>query len=175
MTTTNTATNIKPITLDEVLEAMPAGKEMTIAAICEAVSRSRGSGTMASEILICLECANHAHEEGREVQIREAVELAHRLYLRPIVPGLGATYSIGSDRYACTVIAVSPSAHKITTRDDRAIRTDSNGMSEAQSYRYERDPDGALRTFYRNSKGGYGQRGGRLYLGARRSYYDYSF
>jgi hypothetical protein len=90
---------------------------------------------------------------------------------------MGATRGIGSDRTACTVVAVSKNGHKITTRDDRATRTDNNGMSECQEYRYERDPGGAEHTWYRDSAGKYGNktRGGRLGLGHRRSYHDYSF
>lgn len=94
-----------------------------------------------------------------------------------VVVGMGATYNVGSDRFACTVIKVSPSGHLITVRDDIAIRTDTNGMSDCQEYRYERDPAGTTRTFYRDSKGNYGNKtkGGRLSLGVRRAYRDFSF
>lgn len=115
---------------------------------------------------------------GREVIVLPYDKLdGVRRYYRSIVVGMGATYSIGSDRYACTVIAVSTSGLKVTTRDDKATRTDENGMSECQTYSYERDPSGVERTWYRDSKGNYGNktRGGRLGLGARRAYHDYSF
>lgn len=42
-------------------------------------------------------------------------------YQRTVMPtvGMGATYSIGSDSYPCTVVAVSKTGHKITlARDD---------------------------------------------------------
>lgn len=54
-------------------------------------------------------------------------------------------------------------------------RTDDNGMSECQSYRYEPDPAGAEHVFYRNQRGGYQGHGTRLALGTRSAYHDYSF
>ena len=94
----------------------------------------------------------------------------------PIFPyeGMPATCTSNSDRYPCTVYRVSKSAAKIVVRGDKAIRTDSNGMSEDQEYRFEPDPEGDLRTFWR-SGAGYGKRGSVLILGVRRAYYDYSF
>lgn len=165
--------------LDSVLEAMSPGVEMTLAEVHGAHWRETGYRTTEDEVRACLERLNHLHAEGREVQIRGQAR-ARQTYMRPIVPGMGATYRVGSDRYACTVVAVSPSGHKVTTRDDTAIRTDSNGMSESQEYRYERDPNGTVRDFYRDSRGRYGNktRGGSLGLGHRsayHAYHDYSF
>ncbi len=88
--------------------------------------------------------------------------------------GMGCTICFYTDLRAGTVIAVSPSGNKVTVREDKAIRTDDNGMSECQSYRYEPDPNGSVRTFYRNAQGGYGK-GPRLGLGYRNAYFDYSF
>lgn len=59
--------------------------------------------------------------------------------------GMGATHVMHSDRHAYTVIAVSPTGKRCIVQRDKAIRTDQNGMSDAQSYRFEADPQGALR------------------------------
>ena len=91
--------------------------------------------------------------------------------------GDGATLIYYTDRAAATVIAVSPTGSKVTVQEDRAIRTDKNGMSDQQTYRYERDPAGRVHVFHRNGRGGYGGRGRgvRLSIGARNSYHDYTF
>jgi hypothetical protein len=41
----------------------------------------------------------------------------------------------------------------VEVREDRAIRTDSNGLSESQTYTYEPNPNGA-RHWFRRSKNG---------------------
>jgi hypothetical protein len=164
--------------LDHVLDCMIPDLEMTLVSVHESFTRSTMYKVTPAEILACLERLNYLHEEGREVEItvENAAEQRH-LYRRPLVPGMGATYSIGSDRYACTIVAVSASKNRIVVRCDKAIRTDGNGMSESQSYRYERDPAGRETTWYRDSAGRYGnkRRGGRLTPGVRAAYHDYSF
>jgi hypothetical protein len=80
-----------------------------------------------------------------------------------------------TDRKPATVIAVSPTAAKVTVREDKATRTDGNGMSESQSYTYERDPVGALHVFHRQANGTYRSPGKCLVLGARHCYHDYSY
>ena len=80
-----------------------------------------------------------------------------------------------TDRHAATVIAVSLTGRKVTVREDRAIRTDSNGMSDQQAYRYLEDPNGQVHVFYRDASGHYKARGRYLTLGQRSSYHDYSF
>jgi hypothetical protein len=69
--------------------------------------------------------------------------------------GEGATICHWTDRMACTVIDVSKSGATITLQADIVRRTDQNGMSDAQSYAYEPNPEG--RTFKarrtRNGKG----------------------
>jgi hypothetical protein len=94
----------------------------------------------------------------------------------PVKPQIGqeATRYVGSDRYACTVIDVTPSGKTVYVQDDTAIRTDNNGQSEYQEYRYERNPAGTFTTF-RLTKSGWRTRGQRLFIGERDHYYDYSF
>jgi hypothetical protein len=94
--------------------------------------------------------------------------------------GMGATVLYWTDRRAATVIEVSASGRQITVQYDKATRTDNHGMSDAQSYEYEADPNGATRVFTKRKNGqwiakGDSLRGQRLGLGYRRHYYDYSF
>lgn len=95
--------------------------------------------------------------------------------------GMGATVLMWTDRHAATIVeVVSPT--KIRVREDKAIRTDSNGMSESQSYRYEPGPETCVpRTFTLRKNGawvrlGEPMKGGlRLAVGHRSTYHDYSF
>lgn len=98
---------------------------------------------------------------------REAIEP------RPSV-GMAATLCYVTDRVACTVVAVSATRRKITVREDRATRTDANGMSECQSYEYEPDPNGREHTFFLRGER-YADDGRSVVLGRRRSYHDYSY
>jgi hypothetical protein len=95
--------------------------------------------------------------------------------------GMGATELFWTDRHAATVIEVSASGKSIKVQSDKAIRTDNQGMSDAQSYRYEPNPNGAISVYTLRKNGqwvlkGDPLRGGqRLGLGYRRHYHDYSF
>lgn len=80
-----------------------------------------------------------------------------------------------TDRHPGTIIAISPTNAKLTVRQDKATRTDENGMSDQQSYTYSEDPDGEIRTFWRQGNGEYKCGGVRLHIGVRREYLDYSF
>lgn len=80
-----------------------------------------------------------------------------------------------TDRKAATVVAVSPTGARVTVREDKATRTDQNGMSDSQNYSYERDQNGTTHTFHRQGNGAYRSAGKSLALGVRRSYHDYSF
>ena len=95
----------------------------------------------------------------------------------PII-GEGATVAIGSDRHACTVIFASPT--RIVVQRDIPTRIDTNGVSESQTYTYERNPTGPTYTFSKRQNGRWGEvgtRGGgvRLAIGHRSEYYDFSF
>lgn len=92
--------------------------------------------------------------------------------------GMGCTIGIGSDSYAGTITFISPSGHKLTVQNDKATRTDNNGMSEQQEYQYERNPLGRTMNFTRRKNGGYRGVGGNSYylvLGRRRQYQDPSY
>jgi hypothetical protein len=98
----------------------------------------------------------------------------------PLEPkvGMGATLLMWSDRKAMTVVEVK-SKKTIRLTYDKAIRTDTNGMSDSQSYRYEQDERGiplqaTLRKDGRWRISGY-KTGGVIVLGERDAYHDYSF
>jgi hypothetical protein len=91
--------------------------------------------------------------------------------------GDGMTVCFWSDRQACTVIERSASGKTIVVQEDKATRTDSNGMSDAQSYSYEPNPQGKRYTARRGADGRYrigGKRGNAVAPG-RHQHYDFSF
>ena len=106
--------------------------------------------------------------------------------------GMGATILHWTDRSAATIIKVEVirGVTYVTTQDDKAIRTDKNGMSESQEYSYSPDPTGCIRVFKKHPKtnfwkfcvlnsetGRYVQQkhGSGLKIGVREEYYDFSF
>ena len=86
--------------------------------------------------------------------------------------GDGCTICCWTDRHAATIIKVTRCT--VTVQEDKAIRTDKNGMSECQTYEYEPDPNGATMVF-RKTKNGWKSKGYGLLIGFRNHYYDYSF
>lgn len=91
--------------------------------------------------------------------------------------GDGATVSFWSDRKAATVIDVSASGRKITVQEDTSTRTDTNGMSDAQSYDYSPNPDGRIYVATLRKDGKYRVSGmsARVSFAGRSTYHDYSF
>ena len=85
---------------------------------------------------------------------------------------MGATILMWTDRYAGTVIRVTPT--QIHVQEDKATRTDKNGMSESQDYEYAPNPQGRVWIF-RKTKRGYRANGAGLLLDSREAYHDYSF
>lgn len=97
----------------------------------------------------------------------------------PVV-GDGATILYWTDRAPVTIIAVSASGREVTVQYDKATRTDNHGMSDAQSYTYERDPNGSTKKFTLRKNGRWVVKGGdmnstALSIGRREKYHDYSF
>lgn len=92
--------------------------------------------------------------------------------------GDGATVLGWTDRTAGTIVAVSPSGKSFTVREDHAIRTDANGMSECQQYRFEPNPEGRTHEFRLTKLGwkvpGSRRGGASVLIGERAHYYDYS-
>jgi hypothetical protein len=90
--------------------------------------------------------------------------------------GDGATLLHYSDRTAATVTRVSASGKTAWVREDKAIRTDTNGMSEEQSYRFEPDPSAPEQRVVRLKNGSWKVANGpRVRFGVRSKYHDFSF
>lgn len=91
--------------------------------------------------------------------------------------GMGATLHIGSDRVPATVVQITHNNKRIVLQEDIATRTDSNGMSESQSYTYKNDPNGSLWYASKRKDGRWRVSGGSMpvSLGVRSYYYDFSF
>ena len=95
------------------------------------------------------------------------------------------TYTLWTDRHAGYIVDVSKSGKKVTFQRGTAVRTDSNGMSESQSYSVTPDPKGSLTEFsLRTRKNGdqvwkcvgtATREPGRVLFAGHREYYDYSF
>ena len=94
-----------------------------------------------------------------------------------VTVGMGCTRIYWSDREAYTVVAVSASGKTAVVQRDHAVRIDSNGMSDMQSYEYSPNPDAARETIRLTSKGWKfaGPHGSRVLMGTRRAYHDFSF
>jgi hypothetical protein len=86
--------------------------------------------------------------------------------------GCAATVIFARDLHGATVIKVTPKT--VTVQIDKAIRTDTNGMSDQQSYIFERNPKGAIYRFWK-TKWGWSARGMGLRIGDREEFYDYTF
>lgn len=102
--------------------------------------------------------------------------------LGPIGPpglqlGMGATIYHWSDRTPTTVIQITHKGKRIVIQEDKATRTDNNGMSECQSYNYGPDPNGATYIATLRKDGKYRLVGERILvsIGERIKYHDYSF
>ena len=92
---------------------------------------------------------------------------------------MGATVIGYTDRNSATVIEVK--GKTLTVQMDEATRTDSNGMSESQTYEFTPNPNGAKRVYTLRKNGQWIaqgdsiKNGGRIQLGSRSKYYDFSF
>lgn len=109
--------------------------------------------------------------------------------LAPVV-GMGATILLWSDRHAVTITDVFRVGNSpyVRVQEDKAIRVDNNGMSDAQEYRYEPDPNGIVSHFRQDATGCWVEvsfnpktkrwnlsGGTRLSIGDRDHHYDFSF
>ena len=100
--------------------------------------------------------------------------------------GMGATVCMWSDRHAVTITEIlyyktgakAGQIKGVKTRADKATRTDNNGMSDAQTYTYEPNPDAPEATWTLRKNGSFRKQGDNytsLAIGFRDTYYDYSF
>jgi|SRR5271157_3819351 len=91
--------------------------------------------------------------------------------------GDGATIQYWSDRHAATVIQVTQNGKRIVVQEDKSTRTDTNGMSESQTYTFESDPQGSTHIATLRKDGRYRISGGStlVSVGFRSQFHDYSF
>lgn len=89
--------------------------------------------------------------------------------------GDGATILGWTDRHPATVVWVSESGKTIHIQEDDAKRTDSNGMSECQSYLFSPNPKAPVQVARLTPKGWKIVKGSRLLVGHREKYHDFSF
>lgn len=91
--------------------------------------------------------------------------------------GMGCTEIMYSDRHAGTITDVADNGRAFWFRRDRAIRTDSWGMSDVQEYRYERDPEAreVKVTLRKDGTWRVSGDGTVIAVGYRAEHYDYSF
>ena len=96
--------------------------------------------------------------------------------------GMGATVCLWTDRHAATVVEVkrfrrgarAGQVREVTVQRDIATPTHA-GMTDAQGYTYERDPEGKLSVFRADRHGRFRGAGSSLAVGHRSEYYDFSF
>jgi hypothetical protein len=97
-----------------------------------------------------------------------------------LVVGMGVTETRWTDRRAYTLIEVL-SDKRVVVQEDKARRTDNNGMSESQTYEYTPDPNGTKRVLTLRKDGAWREVGSKKsgasgwLFGVRRAYHDYSF
>jgi hypothetical protein len=88
--------------------------------------------------------------------------------------GMGVTMTSWTDRYAGTIIKVTPKT--ITVQYDRAKIVSGSTLSEDQTYEYTPDPDGSILVFRLRKNGQWRNLGGMgLLIGHRNSYRDPTF
>lgn len=90
--------------------------------------------------------------------------------------GMGVTVYGWTDRHAGTISRVSASGRTFWFRHDKATRTDNGGMTECQTYTFEPQPDAPeYRVYKTKHKGWYSRKVGKIGIGHRSAYHDYSF
>lgn len=91
--------------------------------------------------------------------------------------GMGATVNHWTDRSAVTLIQITHNGKRLVLQEDKATRTDNNGMSESQQYEFERDPNGAIYHATLRKDGTFRVTGSTriVHLGNRYKYHDFSF
>ncbi len=94
--------------------------------------------------------------------------------------GMGVTQLGWSDRHAFTVIDIL-SPKEIVVQRDHAKRVDKNGMSDSQTWEYERNPEGCIYHLTLRKNGNWVQKGSRRKnsdgwaIGRREEFFDFSF
>lgn len=97
---------------------------------------------------------------------------------KPATPtvGMGATEVRWTDRRPYTVVEVK-SDRRVVVKQDNWTRTDTNGMSDAQTYTFEPNPDASPVVLSLRKDGKWKMVGDTqvFVLGTRQMYYDFGF
>lgn len=88
--------------------------------------------------------------------------------------GDGVTRRVGSDSFPYTVVEILGEM-RFAVREDKATRTDDNGMSDVQRWSYEPDPTAPRKVVTLRKSGWKTIDGDRFVLGGRRRFHDFSF
>ncbi len=94
--------------------------------------------------------------------------------------GMGATYSLGSDKYPFTIVAVSPSKRTIFVTEDTAKLVSGTEQDGSAKYEYTARMDVPQEVFTLRKNGRYHRKGdstkgGCMTVGHRRRYNDPHF
>jgi hypothetical protein len=97
--------------------------------------------------------------------------------IAPMFPqvGMGCTILHWTDRSPCTIVAVSKTGKSFDFTYDDYRRTDSNGMSQDQTYEYAPRPDAARYKARLSKDGRYRAQGQVIVVGKREAYFDPHF
>jgi hypothetical protein len=119
------------------------------------------------------------------MKTHNAMSNIHLGYCQPAPAiGMGATICGYTDRHASTVVGIEyfksgsrlGRVKAVIVQEDHSIRTDTNGVSESQTYVYTPNPTAISRRFPGARDGTYGSKAaGFLILGRRDKWHDYSF
>lgn len=97
--------------------------------------------------IICPECQGDWRRrldvDTKKAQVCKTCKGSGKLH-RKVLVGDAATIQVGSDRYAATVIWVSPSGHQIKLQRDKATPTASIAYTEDQTYICVANPSGEI-------------------------------
>lgn len=122
---------------------------------------------------------DHAWEQIKKLENRkdELKNEATIVKATNVDVGDGLSLCPWTDWNAYTVIARkdTPKGFTLTIQQDDAIRTDNNGMSDSQTYRFEKNPHGRIETVKWSTKKNWFTCGRYIVALGRHCYYDYSF
>lgn len=96
-----------------------------------------------------------------------------------IIPqiGMGVTIAYYSDSCPATIIQITNNGKRLVVQVDSSTRTDTNGVSDIQSYTYSTDPNGEILIVTKRKDGTYRLTKSKslVHIGVRRKFHDYSF
>ena len=120
-------------------------------------------------------CKDELHINDKKIKANK--EMIALIKATNVDVGDGISLSPWTDIYPYTIIERkdTPKGFTLKIQRDRAIRTDNNGMSDCQDYRFERDPFGHTEIVKWSPKKGWFTCGCYKVMMGRHKYHDYSF